>query len=323
MPVFAPAIPLGDGRSGPPLAKIPGLERKRLARHHRSVPRTGPQRICPNALRGTFEVLERRSALLGPSHRNAGPPKSYRHVGEYPMTLPTVVPRVAWVECCDRHAERPHPPSWGQICEATAVITLVWIAGILLLVVVIPLGSALRVRLTASEEGVGFELRWLLVTVAVDTRARELRLALLSTTILTRNTASGDKRPNKGAKADASSKRGRNRGRVSPARVLAERHAALELVRYLWRHLRWQRFRVRLRVATPDPALTGEVYGYLSALIGAAEAYLPAGSLEVTPDFESRAPGAEADIAVSLRVLVLVVLAWRVIRLRQRLVSPV
>ena len=202
------------------------------------------------------------------------------------------------------------------------VTVLLWLAALLLLLVVVPLASALRFRVAASERGAAFELRWLLVTVGVDTRAHEFRLALLSLTILRRDTTGSGEDKEK-PKKDRKPRKRRPRRRFSPAGLLSERRAMVGLVRYLWRQLRWQRFRLRLTVATPDPALTGELFGYLSAAVGTLAAYVPAGSLQVSPDFVAEWPGAEVDAAVSIRVFALVVLAWRAFRIRQRLMRPV
>ena len=200
---------------------------------------------------------------------------------------------------------------------------LLWLAAVLLLVIVVPLASALHLRLAASVGAVDFELRWLLVTVGVDTRARQFRLALLSKTVLRRDTSRSRERKDERPKRERKPRRRRSNRRISLAGLLSERRPALDLVRYLWRHLHWRRFRLRLTVATPDPALTGELFGYLSAVTGTLAAYAPAGSFEVSPDFMAQRSDAEVDLAVSIRVFSLVILGWRAFRLRRRLVRPV
>ncbi len=199
-------------------------------------------------------------------------------------------------------------------------MTLVWLAAAVVLAIVVLLASVLQLRLAASEEGATFELRWLLVMLGVDTRAQQFHLSVLHRTIVRRGITGPGRR--KGSKSDRKPRRKRSRRRISLAELLSERRSAVELLHYLWRHLRWRRFKLRLIVATPDPALTGELFGYLSALTGPLATYLPAGSLEVSLDFMAERPSGEVELAAGIRVFVLAALGWHVLRVLQRVMRP-
>jgi len=84
-----------------------------------------------------------------------------------------------------------------------------------------------------------------------------------------------------------------------------------------------------LRIATPDPALTGMAYGLAEGVLAA----LPArhrSRLAVVPDFVGTVPGGRASVALRVRVAVLALAAWRVFwfergrarRRRQRATAP-
>lgn len=197
---------------------------------------------------------------------------------------------------------------------------LIWL--IVLLAILGPLLSALQLEATVTERDAIFDVRWLLLTVGVDTRAREFRLSLLRRTVLRRPFGGADEPEEK----EEPEKPGRTRrpGRkLSPARLIAERRALLALARYLWRHLHWPRFRVRLTVATPDPALTGELFGLLSALGGALSGFVPEGALRVAADFAAESPRGRAEMALRVRIYVLVVVLVRALLLYRRVTSKV
>jgi hypothetical protein len=66
-----------------------------------------------------------------------------------------------------------------------------------------------------------------------------------------------------------------------------------------------------LRIATPDPALTGMAYG-LAEGVWAAFPPRHRSRLTVAPDFVGSLPGGRASVALRVRVAVLALAAWRV-----------
>ncbi|UCH27632.1 MAG: DUF2953 domain-containing protein [Trueperaceae bacterium] len=194
----------------------------------------------------------------------------------------------------------------------------VWIFLVVSLLLVVLLAPVLWCSVDADETGGAGEVRWLFVTVGFDTRKREFRLALFSIGVLRRGFEE-EKKEEKKPKPEK--KKRPPKRRFAPIRLLAERGSILELLRYLWRRLRWERFEVDLTVATPDPALTGTLYGVASAT---AAMFKPsAGWLHITPDFTREQPSGRFRLALGVRILVLVVFGFRAMLLGRRLTKPI
>jgi len=67
------------------------------------------------------------------------------------------------------------------------------------------------------------------------------------------------------------------------------------------RKTKLERFSLNLSIATPDPAFTGIVYGTLSSLSYSLRPFLPGGSVDIYPDFQAVAPGANLEISLKTR----------------------
>lgn len=63
-----------------------------------------------------------------------------------------------------------------------------------------------------------------------------------------------------------------------------------------------QRFFLDARLATPDPALTGVLYGGISSISFPLQAFLPRSFINVYPDFQTESLGGKAEIDVRTRV---------------------
>jgi hypothetical protein len=196
-------------------------------------------------------------------------------------------------------------------------VILVWIFLVALLLLVALLAPVLWCSVDADETGADVEVRWLLVTVGVDTRKREFRLALFSIGVLRR----GFEEKKKEDKKKPKPRKRPSKRTFAPTRLLVERGSVFGLLRYLWRHLRWERFEVDLTIATPDPALTGTLYGVATATAAMIEP--SAGWLRITPDFTSERPGGRLRLALGVRILVLAVFGFRAMLLGRRLTKPV
>lgn len=59
------------------------------------------------------------------------------------------------------------------------------------------------------------------------------------------------------------------------------------------------KFMLDAKIATPDPALTGVLYGGLSSICFPVNSFLPAGSIYIHPDFKTESP--QANLEMSLR----------------------
>lgn len=67
------------------------------------------------------------------------------------------------------------------------------------------------------------------------------------------------------------------------------------------RKTRLEKFSLSLRVATPDPALTGILYGTLSSLNYSLQPFLPGGGVYLYPDFQAETPKADLEISLKAR----------------------
>ncbi len=69
------------------------------------------------------------------------------------------------------------------------------------------------------------------------------------------------------------------------------------------RAIRWDRFSVDVNMATPDPALTGILYGQLCAVRYSTDCFFPNARIRVQPDFVNQLPRGSAETVFSIRPL--------------------
>ncbi|MCK4404819.1 MAG: DUF2953 domain-containing protein [candidate division Zixibacteria bacterium] len=67
--------------------------------------------------------------------------------------------------------------------------------------------------------------------------------------------------------------------------------------------IRWDKLFLEVDVATPDPALTGVLYGGLCAVKGSTDYFLPDAHIKFRPDFFNRFPRGSAETVFSIRML--------------------
>lgn len=63
-----------------------------------------------------------------------------------------------------------------------------------------------------------------------------------------------------------------------------------------------QRLFLDARIGTPDPALTGVLYGGISSVCFPLQAFLPRSFINVYPDFQTESLGGKAEIGVRTRI---------------------
>ena len=80
---------------------------------------------------------------------------------------------------------------------------------------------------------------------------------------------------------------------------------------YFFKHLRWRYLQMQIVLASPDPALTGELYGYLISLASVLNIY-PKVSIDIRPDFDNTTVKGQASLAVDIIVLRLFATGWLV-----------
>ena len=197
---------------------------------------------------------------------------------------------------------------------------LVWIAaslGIaLLLLVAIAVGALVSLVRVEGRVGAGGSWgrgRWGVVGFEADPSedrlvVRLLGLRIVRTSLRRRaNEPEADEDAEQKAKEKAAARkqrRGRDRLSMSSYRRLVS--MGWQELRRMRRHLHVERLRLEAVVASDDPALTGEVYGYGCAALGAIRGLWPHADVHLTADFVATAPSGAAEAAVRLRPVRLV-----------------
>jgi hypothetical protein len=70
----------------------------------------------------------------------------------------------------------------------------------------------------------------------------------------------------------------------------------------LLRKSKFEKFLLNAKIATPDPALTGVLYGGISSISFPLQSFLRSVSINVYPDFETDVPEAKGEISVKTRL---------------------
>jgi hypothetical protein len=187
--------------------------------------------------------------------------------------------------------------------------TLAIVIVVLLLLVTGLLASSIHLELRLDPDTARGAARWALVSVAADARARVLEVRLVGWRVMRRSWSElgGDERE----EAKPRPKR-RRRRRSQPWRDALDgwpfyrRQLGIGLSR-----IHVDRCRGALRLATPDPALTGILYGAVYALSAPFARERPA-RFSVDPDFVGTFPGGWLDVALRVRLGALAGLAWRI-----------
>jgi hypothetical protein len=89
--------------------------------------------------------------------------------------------------------------------------------------------------------------------------------------------------------------------------VLRVIRIALRFFADLLRAIRWDKLSLELDVATPDPALTGILYGQLCAVKYSTNHFFPSAQIDVCPDFVNQLPHGSAETVFSVRPVNVVV----------------
>jgi len=219
------------------------------------------------------------------------------------------------------------------------------IVGALVAMVLVALSAPLRLRGRLDEHGPAGGIGWLGIDVdldvAPDGRGRTIDVRLLRLRLLRRHLPPADGEETSGARQDGAGdardrasisgegeeegedegageavdetkRRGRGLPRLSLASWRVLIRTGLREARRMLRAIRVERLRLDAVVASDDPALTGELFGYGSAVVSAARARWPEAQLRLGVDFERAWPRGCAELAVRVRPIRLVGSAARV-----------
>ncbi len=186
------------------------------------------------------------------------------------------------------------------------LVVLAWMLGVLLVLVALLLAANLRLEVSVDGLSARARLGLAGVAVRVDSDARTLEVRWLRWRLVRRPLGRSDREPAEKPKPRRPKRTRRRRewwGWPGPA--------AWRFYRLLHAYLLWgvrvERCAGEVRIATPDPAVTGMAYGMACAVVMPAAARWPRAALALTPDFEATAPSGWLDLAIRLR---LATLAW-------------
>ena len=199
----------------------------------------------------------------------------------------------------------------------TALIVAAWTLLGLALIVVALLAATLHVRARVDGIAVLAKVRLGILETSFAFPERILQMYVWRVRIVRRRLDGDEERTDrageaKRAKTDAPRERAPgSRGVLAKVRAVRKVRAYARIARDVVRRVRVETCEGHLRVATPDPALTGMVYGFAEG----ARAVLPEphrSRVTVEANFVDDLPYGRASIAFRVRVAVLALAAWRV-----------
>jgi hypothetical protein len=170
-------------------------------------------------------------------------------------------------------------------------------------------------RLDARIDGTTglLRVRWTLISVSLDAPARSFEVRLLGWRIVRRSMgemiAAGMKKKDRPRKPKPKRPRRVRRPDLAGSLRFYRRQAG-----YLLRRVHVDRCDGRLRIASPDPAVTGIVYGAACGVVMPLSARWPKAALALEPDFVGELPGGWLVVAARVRVATLARIGWNVIR---------
>lgn len=201
----------------------------------------------------------------------------------------------------------------------SVVLILLWVlaAIVIALLVLIALVLVSWLRFDGKLDGnlddpAGWlRVRWTLLAVALDVRERRLEVRLVRWRVLRRRLGEERTGPPKPTEPDrAPAPRRPRRGR--PGGGIADLRFYLRQLRFAIARIELDELDLDVCVATPDPAVTGVLYGATCGAVYPLLAIWPRARLAVSPDFVGSVPAGRVALAVRVRLATLALVAWRV-----------
>jgi hypothetical protein len=196
-------------------------------------------------------------------------------------------------------------------CTMSAVVVIASIVVILVSLVALVLITWLRLDARLDGATGLLRVRWTLISVSLDARASSFEVRLLGWRILRRSIgemiATGMKKKDRPRKPEPQRPRRVRRADLASSLRFYRRQAG-----YLLRRVHVDRCDGRLRIASPDPAMTGIVYGAACGVVMPLSACWPKASLALEPDFVGELPGGWLVVAVRVRLATLARVGWNV-----------
>ena len=185
--------------------------------------------------------------------------------------------------------------------------------GIVAVLALICLVAPVRLRLSFNDRKRAVALRWLVIDLEGNLKERAFRLSLFDRSVITRKFKKSEEEVKK-----TKEKRPRTKGEIEEGKkkksklglldVWSRKELVLRVIRVAFRFLveilrtiRWDKLRLEVDVATPDPALTGILFGQLCAVKYSANHFFPGARIEVRHDFVNQLPRGNAETVFSVR----------------------
>ena len=199
------------------------------------------------------------------------------------------------------------------------LLTLLWVlvAVAITLLVLIALALVSWLRFDGQLDGnlddpAGWlRVRWTLLAVTLDVRERRLEVRLVRWRVVRRRLGEERLDSPKPTEPDSAPEQRRPR-RGGPGVGIADLRFYLRQLRFAITRIELDQLDLDLRVATPDPAVTGVLYGATCGAVYPLLAIWPSARLAVSPDFVGSVPAGRVALAVRVRLATLALIAWRV-----------
>jgi hypothetical protein len=183
-------------------------------------------------------------------------------------------------------------------------VMLFIIAAIPVVLIAVVLFSPLRLRVVINDRTRTVTLNWLLLQGGRDFKERTFVLGLGGRTIIRRKSKETEKPESR----KTAEERKQRKSRFGLIDLWAERSLVSRLVRVsvrlLWdllKAVRWDELMLEVDLATPDPALTGLLYGELYAVKYSTACVFPQARILVRPDFVGELPQVKAESTFSMK----------------------
>ncbi len=164
-----------------------------------------------------------------------------------------------------------------------------------------------RLHLVLNEKRKSISLGWFFLIWKADLVSRTSELRIFSQRIISRKMEKKTKEKRKKIKEAKKKKKGRGfqlldlwREKDLLPRMLT---VILRFLKDVLKGIRFNRLFLDADIATPDPALTGTIYGGLYPVCASVSSISPRLNLEVRPDFVNQIPRGKAEVALSTRLI--------------------
>ncbi len=181
-------------------------------------------------------------------------------------------------------------------------VTIFFVLVIFLILTITCLLVPIRLQLVLNNRKRIIAFRWLWIDLGSNLKEKTFELSLFNQNIIRKKFKKKAKEKIKKAK-----KKGRKLNIVD---LWHKRDLLFQIIPILLRFflnilrsIRWDKLFLDVDVATPDPALTGVLYGGLCAVKGSTDYFLPDAHIKFRPDFFNRFPRGSAETVFSIRML--------------------